>query len=157
MGPIWAKLLEHLMQNGRALRDAPLVFLAVLLLACGVAYWLTGLRYQGVLDQKSGTIESLKTQIDGLQVTVRDLQQQLAARSQPQSKQPFVRDPDGVYQLGAQVGSVQFSQIDESKGIVTFGSITGAVKLNTDRDFEYRDLILHIRSIGSCICYEAKC
>jgi hypothetical protein len=26
MGPIWAKLLDHLMQNGRVLRDAPLVF-----------------------------------------------------------------------------------------------------------------------------------
>jgi hypothetical protein len=56
MGPIWAKLLEHLMQNGRAIRDAPLVFVAVLIIAFGLAFWVSGLRYEGVLAQKDGTI-----------------------------------------------------------------------------------------------------
>jgi len=33
MGPIWAKAIEYLSQNVCALRDVPLVFAAVLILA----------------------------------------------------------------------------------------------------------------------------
>jgi hypothetical protein len=130
------------MQNGRALRDAPLVFVASLLIAFGLAYWLVGIRYQGVLDQKTGTIENLKTEIDGLRG-------QLAARPQPPLNQTPLRDPDGIYQLGAQVGSVQSPQVDETRGMVTFNAIVAATRLNADRDFEYRDFVLHIKSLGA--------
>jgi hypothetical protein len=143
MGPIWAKLLDHLMQNGRALRDAPLVFVATLVLAFGLAYWVLGLKYEGVLAQKDGTIESFKTQVS-------QIQQQLASRPQvPPSAVAPIRDPDGVYQLGEQVGSVQAPQVDESKGVVAFIAIIGAGKLNADRDFEYRDFVLRIKSFGA--------
>jgi hypothetical protein len=141
MGPIWAKLLDHLMQNGRALRDAPLVFVAVIILAFGLSFWINGLRYEGVLAQKDGAIEGLKTQVSGLQ-------QQLANRPQgsPSATAP-IRDPDGVYQLGVKVGSVQSPQVDEAKGMVIFDAIIDAVKLNADHDFEYRDFVLHIRNL----------
>jgi hypothetical protein len=150
MGPIWAKLLDHLMQNGRAIRDAPLVFVAALIIAFGLSFWVSGLKYDGVLAQKDGTIEGLKTQVSELQDRIMSLEQQLAKRPQIQlPSTPPARDPDGIYQLGAQVGSVQFAQVDESRGIVMFGGIVGAVKLNADRDFEYRDFVLHIKSFGT--------
>jgi hypothetical protein len=133
MGPIWGKLLEHLMRNSRALRDAPLVFVAVLVIAFGLSYWVNGLRYEGVLAQKDGTIEGLKVRVSELKDRIIVLEQQ----------------PDGVYQLDVQVGSAQSPHVDESKGTVTFGGIIGAAKLNVERDFEYRDFILHVRSFGT--------
>jgi hypothetical protein len=150
MGPIWAKLLEHLMQNGRALRDAPLGFVAVLVIAFGLSYWVNGLRYEGVLAQKDGTIEGLKVRVSELKDRIIVLEQQLTNRplAQPPSAAP-ARDPDGVYQLDVQVGSAQSPHVDESKGTVTFGGIIGAAKLNVERDFEYRDFILHVRSFGT--------
>jgi hypothetical protein len=131
------------MQNGRALRDAPVVFLATLLIALVASYWLIGLRYEGVLDQKNGTIEALKTQVAGLQ-------QQLGITPHAQSAPSVpVRNPDGIYQFDVQVGLVEAPDRDDGRGIVSFGAIVGAVKLNTDRDFEYRDLVLHIRNFAT--------
>jgi hypothetical protein len=143
MGPIWAKFLEHVMQNWRTLRDAPLVFFAVLIVAFSLSYWIVGLRYAGVLDQKSGTIEDLKTQISGLE-------RQLASRPQaaPSATVP-IRDPDGVYQFGIKVGSVQDTAVDESRGTVTFGKIVDAIKLNVHANVDYRDFILHVKSAGA--------
>jgi hypothetical protein len=137
------------MQNARALRDAPIVFVAVILIAAFASYWLSGVRYEGVLDQKNGTIEALKTQLSGLQDQVKTLQQQLEHRGQQQAPSVPVRDPDGIYQFGVQVGSVQGPQVDESHGTISFGAIVGAVKLNTDRDFEYRDLVLRINGFAT--------
>jgi hypothetical protein len=150
MGPIWAKLLEHLMQNSRALRDAPLVFVAVLVITFGLSYWVNGLRYEGVLAQKDGTIEGLKIQVSELQDRIVTLEQQLTNRrqAQPPSTAP-ARDPDGIYQFDAQVGSVQFAQVDESRGIARFGAIVGAVKFNADSNFEYRDFVLRVKSFGA--------
>jgi hypothetical protein len=150
MGPIWAKLLEHLTQNGRAIRDAPLVFVAVLIIAFGLAFWVSGLRYEGVLAQKDGTIERLKVQVSVLQDRIMNLEQQLTSRPQAQSPSAApTRDPDGIYQFGVQVGSVTSPQVDESRGMVWFGTIIAAVKFNQNNNFEYRDFILHVKSIAT--------
>ena len=69
--------------------------------------------------------------------------------SSPRSAAPIARDPDGIYQLDAQVGSVQSPEVDESKGIATFAAIIAAAKLNIERDFVYRDFVLHIKSFGT--------
>jgi hypothetical protein len=119
-----AKLLEHLMQNGRALRDAPLVFVAVLVIAFSLAYWIAALRYEGIID-------TLRAQLPATQTS---------------SKSSPARNPDGVYQFGMQVGQVRSAQVDESRGLVAFGAIVGAMTLNTDRDFEYRDFVLRLKS-----------
>jgi hypothetical protein len=139
MGRLWDWLIEHVMQHGRALRDAPLVFVAVLVIAFILSSWVNSARYEGVLDQKNATIEGLKSQIDNLRSV-----------SLPQQKPaPAARDPDGIFQMGVQVGSVLQPHSDESKGVATFGAIIGATKFNAERDFEYRDLVLHIRSLGT--------
>jgi hypothetical protein len=144
MGPLWAKAVDYLMENFHALRDAPLVFLAVLALALGGAYWISNVRYQGALDQKNSTIETLKTQLDGLQQRVKDLQAQAANVQAPATAS---RDPDGIYQLGGRVGTVENAQVDRANGRVMFGAIKGALNLNTSADFEYREYTL--RFIGA--------
>jgi hypothetical protein len=71
-------------KNMRVFRDAPAVLVAALLIGLGSAYWLSGVRYEGILGQKDATIESLKTQLLGLQDHVKALQQQLERRGWPQ-------------------------------------------------------------------------
>ena len=60
-------------------------------------------------------IDSLKTRIDGLQMKIKDLNERLAAIPSVPAPSPIPQnDPDGIYQHGAQVGSVSSPQIDES-------------------------------------------
>ena len=149
MGSIIDKTLDYVMQNFRTLIDAPLVFLGAMVLAFGAAYLVNGLRYQGTVDQKQSTIDTLKVQNDGLQDRIRDLQQRLVDKPLVVPQPVLVRDPDGIYQLGMQVGSAEMAQSDESQGIITFGRIIGAVKLNLDRNFDYRGFVLHLKTMGA--------
>ena len=73
MGPLWSHAVDYLMLNARVLLDAPLVFLATLVLAFGVVWWLAMLKYGGAIHQKDGTIESLKTQIDALERQIAEM------------------------------------------------------------------------------------
>ena len=74
----------------------------------------------------------------------------ITVRSQTdQIQQSSIRDPDGIYQLGRKVGTVESPEVDESKSIISFHRIVGAVNFNLKQDFEYRDYILHIRMIGA--------
>lgn len=161
MGSFFTKAIDYLMQNARILWDAPLVFVATTVLAFGVAYFLVTLRFQGVVDQrtaaleqKAATIESLKAQIDSLQDRLKDRQQQLALRPappEPSSSASTARDPDGIYQFGLQVGTGQMAQTDESGGFVRFGTISGAVKFNEKKEFEYRNFVLRVKEIGAVL------
>jgi hypothetical protein len=74
----------------------------------------------------------------------------ITARSQTDAAPPSpTRDPDGIYQLGRQVGTVELPEVDESKSTISFRRIVGAVNFNPNQDFEYRDYILHIRGISA--------
>jgi hypothetical protein len=68
----------------------------------------------------------------------------LSSQSEPQSSAPHNRDPDGIYQSGQQVGTVESPQIDERKSKVFFQRIVGAMNLSNDREFEYRKYVLRI-------------
>jgi len=57
------------------------------------------------------------------------------------------RDPDGLYQLGAMVGSVGPTRIDLARGIVEFSGVRSAGKLNPNADIEYRDLVLRCEGL----------
>ena len=142
---MWARLQDYVLKEWRVIQRAPWAFaacLAVGLILMGLSIWgAFSWAYGSILSQKNATIESQKTRIDDLEATIREL------RSSQPSPAPIARDPDGIYQLGAQVGSAQSPQVDESRGTVSFGAIVQAVKLNADRDLEYRDLVLHIRGI----------
>jgi hypothetical protein len=144
MGTIWSKAIDYLVQNARVLLDAPLVFIAALLLAWGAAYWLQGLRYQGTVDQKQSTIDGLKSQIDGLKDQIASLQLKIQERPSPRA----AADPDGIFQLDAQVGTVRGVQIDESQSLVFFSQIVGAIRFDTSKDFRYRGFRLHVKTLG---------
>ena len=61
----------------------------------------------------------------------------------------MARDPDGIYQFGIQVGTGQMAQADESRGLVRFATISGAVKFNEKKEFEYRNFVLRVKE-GNC-------
>ena len=138
------------MQNGRGLRHA-LVFAVTLLTAGTGAYWLAGLRYNGIVEQKNAEVDALRTQVSELQDQLRNLLEQLLRRERASMT---ARDPDGIYQFGSQVGTVQGARVDESRSTVSFDIIAGAMQFNTGANFEYRDFILraknaHIETRGS--------
>ena len=150
-GPLRNWLAEYLVQNGRGLRQASLVFAITLLIAGIGAYWLVGLRYNEVVEQKNAETDALRTQVSELQDQLRNLLEQLLRREQASTT---ARDPDGIYQFGSQVGTAQGARVDESRGTVSFETITGAMQFNTGTTFEYRDFILrakntHIETRGS--------
>jgi hypothetical protein len=145
---MWARLQDYVLREWRVIQRAPWAFgacLAVGLVLMGLGMWgAFSWAYGSILSQKDATIESQRSRIDGLETTVRELRS-----SSPRSPAPIARDPDGIYQLDAQVGSVQSPEVDESKGITTFAAIIAATKLNIERDFVYRDFVLHIKSFGT--------
>ena len=55
------------------------------------------------------------------------------------------RAPEGIYQFGQQVGTVELPRMDKSKSTVFFQRIVGAMNLNNRREFEYRNYVLRIR------------
>lgn len=68
----------------------------------------------------------------------------LSSKSEPQLSATHNRAPDGIYQFGQQVGTVELPQIDEGKSTIFFRRIVGAMNLNSDREFEYRKYVLRI-------------
>ena len=151
MQRFWDWLIEHLMQNARALREAPVVFVAAAAIAGAAAYWVAGLRYEGVIDQKNIAIGNLETQTAGLQKQLKDVRDQLQRRLSTQTQSAPGRDPDGVYQFGVLVGSAQVPQVDESRGTVVFSAISGIKNLNRYRDIEYRDFVLKITKVSNAM------
>lgn len=145
---MWARLQDYVLQEWRVIQRAPGAFAACLvagLLLSGFGIWgAFSWAYGSVLSQKDATIESQRNRIDGLEATVRELRS-----SSPSPPATAVRDPDGIFQFGQQVGSVKSAQVDESRGIAQFGAIVGAVKFNADSNFEYRDFVLHVKGFAA--------
>jgi hypothetical protein len=61
--------------------------------------------------------------------------------------QPTSRDPDGLYQLNQEVGSVGPANIDQANSTVTFQGVRSAGKLDPTREVEYRDFILRCEGL----------
>jgi hypothetical protein len=64
------------------------------------------------------------------------------------SQSPPQPDPDALYQLKKPVGQVESVVESLSTGTITFGLIRGAMNLNATEDFQYKNYILHINSLG---------
>jgi hypothetical protein len=144
MDGLIAKAAGYLAANMRTLKDAPLVFVVAVWAAFLGAYLLVDWRYTGILEQRGAAIETLSAQFKVAERSAAELREKLAAASQTAVE----RDPDGVFQFGRQVGAVQQPRIDEAAGMALFAAITGATNLNVQRDIEYRNLVLHIRTVG---------
>ena len=139
-----SKAAEYLATNIRTLKEAPLTFVVAIWAAFVAAYFVVEWRYAAILEQSSATIDTLRARLVVAERSAAELREKLAAASQPSQG----RDPDGIYQFGMQVGTVQQPRVDEDAGMAWFVAVTGATKLKVERDIEYRDLILHIRTIG---------
>jgi hypothetical protein len=59
---------------------------------------------------------------------------------------PPARDPDGIYQNGAQVGRVVGAIPDPQHSLVKFAEIGSDGSLNPEREFDYREWVLRIAS-----------
>lgn len=140
---------EFAVTNWRVVRDAWGAFLVWCAIAAVALWWVQGKIVELQIINLQSEKSTLTTRVTVLEGQNRDLASQLASAkapaSTPEPLKKTERDPDGIYQFGAQVGSVQFPQVNESSGIVVFAAITGAPKLNANREFEYRNMVLKIR------------
>ena len=144
MNELISKAAKYLATNIRALREAPLIFVATVWIVFVAAYFVVEWRYAAILERRNAAIDILRARLVVAERSAEELREKLAAASQPTQG----RAPDGVYQFGMQVGAVQQPRIDEAAGMAWFVAITGASKLKVERDIEYRDLVLHIRTVG---------
>jgi hypothetical protein len=142
------RFAEYAGPEWRAVQQAPIAFIVCLCVIAAGMWVVFNWAYGSVISQKNAIIENQKTRVDGLEAKIKELQQSAAIPSQPSPLAP-IRNPDGIYQFGAQVGEVRSAQVDESTGSVTFGSIIGTITFNAERDFEYRDFILHVKSYAA--------
>jgi hypothetical protein len=77
------------------------------------------------------------------------LEVETAKSNVPVQSERVSRDPDGIYQYGNLVGKVELPFVDQSNSTVTFSKITGAVSLDIEKDFDYRDYILRMTQHGA--------
>jgi hypothetical protein len=75
----------------------------------------------------------------------------IAAVTLKRSAQPpsTARDPDGLYQLGMEVGTAVGATIDTAHSSVTFQGIKSVGKLDPAKDVEYRDFVLQCNGLAS--------
>jgi hypothetical protein len=132
---LWDAFLDRIWDEGRAIKQAPASFALAVLLSClpiGFVIWRV---VDAIYNER----------IAVLQATI----QQLSTKKPDTPSPPDHQDPDGIFQLGKQVGSVELPQVDESRSTVVFQRITGAMNFNSTREFEYRNYTLRVRSFAA--------
>jgi hypothetical protein len=99
---------------------------------------------------QQSTIQSLDTALNSLRADNADLRARLAAADAALARGQRPRDPNAIFQMGAEVGRVTGAREDRDAKTVTFDSIEGG---NFDRgqEFEYRDLTLRVTSHKSAL------
>jgi small-conductance mechanosensitive channel len=99
---------------------------------------------------QQSTIQSLDTALNSLRADNADLRARLAAADAALARGQRPRDPNAIFQMGAEVGRVTGAREDRDARTVTFESIEGG---NFDRgqEFEYRDLTLRVTSHKSAL------
>jgi hypothetical protein len=132
---LWDAFLDRAWDEGRVIKQAPASFALAVLLSCIPISFFAWRIVDAIYNER----------IAVLQATI----QQLSAKRPDSPAPPDHQDPDGIFQLGKQVGSVELPQVDESRSKVVFQRITGAVNFNSNREFEYRNYTLRVRNIGA--------
>jgi hypothetical protein len=102
-----------------------------------------------IATQKTAT-QALDTSLTNLRAENADLRARLAAADAALARGQRPRDPNAIFQMGAEVGRVTGAREDRDAKTVTFETIEGG---NFDRaqDFEYRDLTLRVTSHKSAM------
>jgi hypothetical protein len=94
----------------------------------------------GIKDRLSADAaqEELKVTIKGLKDSIDKMTRPVSAPSVKPA-----RDPDGLYQNESVVGKVVGARITLNESKVYFEQIENAGHLDTNKNFEYRDYVLH--------------
>ena len=141
--------------QGRPIKGVALLLLAVAVIVGGLTYGVASWQYRSVAELKDAiasqqtTIQNFDASLANLRAENADLRSRLAAAEAAITRGQR-RDPDAIYQMGAEVGRVAGVREDRASSTVTFESIEGG---NFDRakEFEYRDLVLMVKSHKSAM------
>ena len=152
--------------QGRPIKGVALLLLAVAVIAGGLAYGVASWQYRGVAEFKDAIAGQQKT-IDNLSASLADVRAENNAsldklraenaelRSRMAAAEAAIgrsqkRDPDAIYQMGAEVGRVTGAREDRAASTVTFESIE-AGNFDREKEFDYRDLTLVVKSHKSAL------
>jgi outer membrane murein-binding lipoprotein Lpp len=146
---------EATTNQGLPIRAVALLLLAVAVIAGGLAYGVVSWQYRSMIELKDAiasqqtAIQTMNASLDKLRADNAELRSRIAAAEAAISKSAR-REPDAIYQMGAEVGRVTGAREDRASSTVTFESIEGG---NFDRakEFEYRDLTLIVKSHKSAL------
>lgn len=127
------------------IKNAPIPIAALMLVSALAGGALVSFIDGGELREKNARIQRLEAD------AASDLRRivELEKRQQPQSRVAIQRDPDGLYQLGQKVGIARDARIVRPEGRIYFSAIVDAANFNDSNDFEYRNYIIKIKSVGT--------
>jgi hypothetical protein len=131
---VWDYFCDLVWDEGRMISGAPALFAFTVLVTCIPLVAITWKVIDWTYNERIAVLEASNQ--------IKD--ERIAKLTSQSSVAPY-RDPDGIYQSGKQVGTVELPQIDEGKSTVFFPRIVGAANLNNGGEFEYRKYVLRIR------------
>jgi hypothetical protein len=157
----WRVITRHAREEWRVINEAR----GAALLAAAIISWILfgvfSFAYQAVMIRKlaatnhqQGIIANLNSTIEDLRAENAELRSKLSVKpvqTIETPKNPPVRDPDGIFQLGSQVGKVTGAKTDGGNSTVFFKNIFSEGKFNPNANFEYRDLVLHVKKLGHSV------
>jgi hypothetical protein len=135
---VWNSFCDLVWDEGRVIKGAPILFALTVLITCIPIVGITWKVFDWAYSKRIAVLEATNQSND-------ERVAKLNAQSEPQSSSAQNGDPNGIYQFGTQVGTVEAPQIDEDTSTVFFQRIVGAMDLNNDREFEYGKYVLRIR------------
>src|SRR5258706_4638213 len=140
-------------------RRAPLIVAVTIsgIIISGILFAAFSWAYRTVLIQKEAAINGQQITIADLDRIIVDLRAENAdlrsrlsvkpTQSTDSSRNSLKRDPDGIFQFGTQVGKVTGTEADRENSTVLFKNIFSEGNFNPNNDFEYRDLVLHVKNM----------
>ena len=157
----WRVITKHAREEWRVINGAR----GAAILAAAIISWILfavfSLAYQAVMIRKfaainhqQGVIANLNSTIAGLRAENAELRSKLSVKPvqtiEPPKNSPM-RDLDGIFQLGSQVGKVTGAKTDGGNSTVFFKNIFSEGNFNPNANFEYRDLTLHVKKLGRSV------
>ncbi len=141
--------------QGRPVNGVALLLLAVAVVVGGITYGVASWQYRSVVELKDAiasaqaTTRNFDAGLASLRAENADLRARLTTAEAAVARSQR-RDPDAIYQLGAEVGRVAGAREDRASSMVTFESIDGG-SFDGGKEFEYRDLTLVVKNQQSAM------
>jgi|SRR5215831_3596195 len=154
--PDWIKdIMAEWPQIRAAPRSFAIITIISIVVVASVAWLVISWFYSAVLAGKDAQIAVLRDRIsayeqklqgatpDQVATRINELRAELAdTKKQLNDLQHPPRNPDGLYQLGEQVATVDGASIDRGNSLVVFQFVRSAGKLDPSKEVEFRDFVL---------------